>query len=230
MQLHVIIKDSLSDYYQKVKKENKNILSLIILVLDFKSCCPICRETNCAESKGHYTRIVIDEKARCYSDFPIARFLCVSIKKSFSLLPYQLVPYCKYSIELILIICNLSFVLGWSVTQVLDYLADLNNDEPLYTSASQIQRLKKLIIGAIDKIFSTRYYPDFEAKALDENKKGQGKYFIKFAEGFECVKVSSFTIKGGYGLGHDFYLNGGGYLQNASFLFGVAYQFRHRGS
>ena len=124
----------------------------------------------------------------------------------------------------------MSFVLDWNVIQVLDYLANLNNDKPFYTSASQIQRLKKFTIGAIDKIFSTRYYPDFEAIALNENKKGQAKYFIEFAEGFECVKVSSFTIKGGCGLGHDFYLNGGGYLQNASFLFGVAHQFRHRGS
>lgn len=229
MQIQIFIEENLYEYYQKVNGREENIYSLIDLSIDVTSDCPLCRMAGCAHFICYYRRIVVDEKGRTYTDFPIARFLCIHTYKTFSLLPFQLVPYCKYSIELIVSICELSFLMGFSIAKVLDYLVELGNYEPIYTSASHIQRLEKLVDGAQDKIFTARNYSEFEECGFKENRQGQRKKFIEFAREFECVKVT-FTIKGPCGLGHDFYLCGGGYSKNAQFLFGRASQFRYRGS
>lgn len=225
MQIQINIEETLYEYYQKVKGKTENIYTILSLPVDIRSSCPICGGTDCVQFICYYTRIVIDEKGRCYTDFPIARFLCKSTDRTCSLLPQQLVPYCKYSIELILTICKLAFSLEWSITEVLDYLENLAEDNPLSTSGSQVQRLEKLFKKAKDKILATCYYPEFTEKSFQENKVEQIKNFIKFAEEFKCVKVV-FEIKGVCGLGHDFYLSGGSYFKNAQFLFGVASQFR----
>ncbi len=61
--------------------------------------CPICNDTNCYRAITPYWRYAVDlfpefKKKR----IPIARFLCRKRRKTFSLLPVQLIPYFQYTV------------------------------------------------------------------------------------------------------------------------------------
>jgi len=61
--------------------------------------CPICGGINCYQAMAPYWRYAIElfpefKKKR----IPIARFLCRQRRKTFSLLPIQLIPYFQYTV------------------------------------------------------------------------------------------------------------------------------------
>jgi hypothetical protein len=61
--------------------------------------CPICNGTDCYRAITPYSRYAIElfpefKKKR----IPIARFLCRQRRKTFSLLPIQLIPYFQYTV------------------------------------------------------------------------------------------------------------------------------------
>jgi len=102
----------------------------------------------------------------------------------------------------------------------------LGQIEILTIAANQINKFKNIVIEAINKINALGYYPEFDEKVKDNTTdKDILIDFIEFAQGFGCFKVEP-SIKGDCGLNYDFYINGGGYYQNAHFLFGTASQFR----
>jgi hypothetical protein len=146
--------------------------------------------------------------------------------KTFSLLPYQLVPYTKYSIPFIIKSMKLKYIDGLSIYKLQDYLASFGKEEILSISADQLLGFKKVVMDAIHKIMTTKYYQEFEEKGLNESTdQGLLISFIEFAEGFDCTKVNP-CIKGPCGLNYDFYITGGSYFKNAYFLFGTPSQFR----
>lgn len=168
----------------------------------------------------------MDERNILFREFPIARYLCRTKKKTFSLLPYQLVPYSRYSIPFIIKALELRHVEGLSIKRLQDYLADFGEEEILSISPGEFTWLKRLIIRAIDILKATRYYPEFEEQT--KNKAAEQEvllYFIGFAQAFECLKHTA-PIRGPCGLGYDFYLNGGGYGRAAYFLFGTPSHYR----
>lgn len=236
MQIPIYITETLSEYYEKVKGRNYDIFSILELPLDVYNNCPICGGADCAQFIEYYTRGVVDGNGRFYEDFPIARFLCsrkgTDIRighKTFSLLPFQLIPYRKYSIPFIVKTLESRYIEGGSIYEVLDDLAALGEENNLPTSGSQLSGFDKLLEEAIDKILASGYYPEFEEEVFcNSNLKGQIKSFIEFSEEFECVKVDC-SRKGPCALGYDFYLCGGGYYKNARLLFGTPSQFRDRG-
>jgi len=62
-------------------------------------CCPICGSRDCYREIPSYWRYAIElfpefKKKR----IPIARFLCCQRRKTFSLLPIQLIPYFQYTV------------------------------------------------------------------------------------------------------------------------------------
>lgn len=188
--------------------------------------CPICGGRDCPQFIGYYYRHVIDEKGNYYKDFPIGRYKCRNRKKTFSLLPYQLIPYKKHCIRLITETFKLRYKDRLSIYKVQDYIARLGQTDILNIAANQIYKFKKIVIEAINKISALGYYAEFDEKVKDKTTdKEIVVAFIEFAQGFECFKVES-SIKGDCGLNYDFYINGGGYYKNAQFLFGTASQFR----
>lgn len=203
------------------------------MLLDINNSCPICGGVDCAQFIGYYEREVIDENGTYYKGFPIARYLCrgkgdekIVKDKTFSLLPYQLVPYTKYSIPFIIKSMKLRYIDGLSTYKLQDYLASFGKEEILSISADQLLGFKKVVMDAIHKIMTTRYYQEFEEKGFNESTdQGLLISFIEFAEGFECTKVNP-CIRGPCGLNYDFYINGGSYFKNAYFLFGTPSQFR----
>jgi len=75
--------------------------------IDFSSWigpeCPICGGLHCYREISPYWRYAIElfpefEKKR----IPIARFLCRTSQKTFSLLPIQLIPYFQYTLSAVL--------------------------------------------------------------------------------------------------------------------------------
>lgn len=64
------------------------------------SACPICGECECYRMITPYQRYAIDLfPGWRKEEIPIARFLCKKRWRTFSLLPIQLIPYVRYTVE-----------------------------------------------------------------------------------------------------------------------------------
>jgi hypothetical protein len=65
--------------------------------------CPLCGDTGCYRQITPYFRYAIDLFPQLKKEkIPIARFLCRSQKRTFSLLPIQLIPYFQYTVHAVL--------------------------------------------------------------------------------------------------------------------------------
>lgn len=195
--------------------------------------CPLCGASDCAKFIGYYLRPVIDENGTYYKAFPIARFICrrkggkpIVDHRTFSLLPYQLTPYSKYSIPFTFNVLTSIHVEDKSIMEIQTYLSHFDKTG-IYVdlSASSIYGFKKLILEAIHKLLSSAYYPDAEKMLQQPSDSHRIKAFVGFAQAFCCYKVSP-CIRGPCALSHDFYMQGGGWLRNSYFLFGTPSQFR----
>jgi hypothetical protein len=195
------------------------------LPYDVAGRCALCGAEDCAEFIGWYHREVIDEDGTYFKAFPIARFEChrkngapVVNHRTFSLLPYQLVPYVKYSLPFIIKGLRSVFGEGTSVKRLLDYLA-ASEEGYIDLSGSSFYRFRTCILRCIDKMLVAGVY--HEAEALFQLPEAQRiKVFVGFAEEFICHKTE-YPIRGPCALGYDFYLTSGGY-----FLFGTPSQHR----
>jgi hypothetical protein len=64
------------------------------------SACPLCGEENCYRKITPYWRNAIDLFPEFKEAFiPVARFLCRKHRRTFSLLPTQLIPYYQYTVH-----------------------------------------------------------------------------------------------------------------------------------
>ncbi|MCL6579288.1 MAG: hypothetical protein K6T73_07875 [Candidatus Bathyarchaeota archaeon] len=222
---------TLKEYYSQVKGQTDNIYDLIGLSYDFRQRCPLCGGCGCAEFIGYYHRGVIDEKGTYYKAFPIARFLCrrkgnpIVKHRTFSLLPYQLVPYTKYSIPFIIKTLKLVYVEDNSVKELQDYLAGFHEHQYIDFSRSSFYGFKAFILKCIDKMLASGYHQEAEGKLQKPHPNKRIRAFIEYAEGFTSDKTNP-SIRGPCALGYDFYIRGGGYLSNSYFLFGTPSQFR----
>ena len=145
--------------------------------------------------------------------------------KTFSLLPYQLVPYSKYSIPFIIKTFKARHIKGLSIYKLQEYL-DTFNSTVLSIGSEHLFRFKDLLKNAVDKIMMSEYYQELTTKLRSEGtEQGLVKVFLKFIHTFECCKIEP-SIRGPCALGYDYYIQGGGYHTNAYFLFGTPSQFR----
>jgi hypothetical protein len=192
----------------------------------------LCGASDCAQFIGYYFRGVIDEKGTYYKAFPIARYLCnrkgkaMNIKhRTFSLLPYQLVPYTKYSLPFILNSLRKVYGEDISVKGLLDYLAGFGLDEYIELSVGTFYAFRAFILTAIDKMMAMGFHKEIVAQLQTPSERQRIRIFLFFAEDFSCCKTGS-EIRGPCALGYDYYIQDGGYMRNAHFLFGTPAQFR----
>lgn len=228
IQIITYIRETLAEYYKKVKRQDKDLFDVLDMELPIHNHCPLCGGSGCARFIGYYEREVIDEHGVFYNAFPIARYICRGKgkekgigHKTFSLLPYQLVPYTRYSIAFIIKALTLLYKDHMSVYKLQDYLAGFGKGEILSITATQVFRFKQLIMEAIDKIMAIGFFKELDEAAYNDRP----AHFIEYAEGFECTKIEP-SIRGPCAISYDFYLQGGGYFRNAHFLFGTPSQFR----
>lgn len=244
IQILIVSKYKLGQYYQKVKIKNENLLDLIdFYSYPLRDSCPICRAPNCARFIGCYERAVIDEKGNYYKDFPVPRFLCQEKGKAkivghrtFSLLHYHLVPYWKYSIPFIIKTLKARHIDGMSLDFLMDYLGDFttttNDQYYVELSPGRLFAFQHLIEAAIAKIMAMGYYPETIPQWQTPYQNQRIIAFLHFALKFSCYKLYYChnypinPIRGPCGLSIDFYLSGGSYWLNSYFLFGTPSQFR----
>lgn len=233
IQVLISTKCTLAQYYSRVKGKRDDIFEALNLLFDLTDSCPLCGGSHCAQFIEYYHRQVIDEKGTYYKAFPIARFLCIRKggkpivdHRTFSLLPYQLVPYSKYSIPFIFKVLKSIHMEDKSIMEVQQYLSNFQ-ETGIYVdlSAPSIYGFKRLILEAIDKLLSSAYY--CEAENILQQPYGYCRIeaFIPFAQEFCCYKVIPY-IRGPCALSYDFYMQGGGWFRNSYFLFGTPSQFR----
>lgn len=232
IQIVTVIEYPLREYYSQVRGRHEDVIEVLGLPYDFAQRCPLYGAKDCAQFIGYYCRGVIDEKGTYYKAFPIARYLCNSKGKvpivkhrTFSLLPYQLVPYIKYSIPFIINGLKRIYSDGSSVKGLLDYLAGVEAAEYIDLSTSTFYAFRTFILTCIDKLLAVGFYGETQS-ALQSSFEGQRiKVFLVFASDFICYKTSE-LIRGPCALGYDYYMQDGGYLRNGHFLFGTSSQFR----
>ena len=224
---------TLRQYCQKVKHREADFLEELEISFHFKERCPLCGGKDCAEFLGYYSREVIDERGTYYKAFPIFRFECkrkggtpTVDHRTFSLFPYQLVPYTKYSIPFIIHTLNKMNREGKSIKEILNYWAG-SNEYGAYLDMNQmtIKGFKRLLLQTIDKILISGYYEEVTYTFQGSSDHERIKRFIEFSEGFCCYKIAP-CIRGPCGLNYDYYLRGNGYIGNSHFLFGTPSQFR----
>jgi hypothetical protein len=191
----------------------------------------------------------VDEAGRYYPDFPVPRFEChekggrrIIPHKTFSLLHYHLVPYCKYSIPFIIIVLMARHIKGLSLKLLQDYIAEFSGTDIVGTgtetaddygyielSISRFYSFHNLIRATVTKLLISKCYQELAIRVQKcrGSESATIKAFLEFSKEFECCKVSV-PIRGPCALSYDFYLEGGSYLRNSYFLFGTPSQFRNR--
>lgn len=192
----------------------------------------MCGAGDCAQFIGYYCRGVIDERGTYYKAFPIARYLCsgkgraLSVKhRTFSLLPYQLVPYSKYSIPFIVNALRKVYAEDNSVKELLDYLGGFEAGEYIDLSVSAFYGFRAFILTAIDKMLAMGFYKELSAQLQTPSVNKRMRAFLLFAKDFSCLMTDP-EIRGPCALSYDYYMKDGGYIRNAHFLFGTPSQFR----
>ena len=222
----------MAQYYQGIKNE---AIKFIRRLFD-SEICPLCGGYNCYKFLGFYPRPVFDEHGTFFKNFLIARFEClrkgsdfIVQDKTFSLLPYQLIPYCKYSIPFIFKIMEMNYIDDKSIMEIQELLTKYeNSNDYIDLAQSTIYRFKNLIEATISKLLVCGYYPEFNKNILDLKDDNKSIIeFITFALSFVCSKLL-YEIRGPCALGYDFFLIRGDYVKNSYFLFGTASQFRFK--
>jgi len=75
-------------------------LGRIDFISSIGPACPICNDTDCYRKITPYFRYAIDLSPEFKKEkIPIARFLCCKKRRTFSLLPIQLIPYFQYTVH-----------------------------------------------------------------------------------------------------------------------------------
>jgi len=248
IQILIIVKYTLRQFYQKVKREyaeDAEISEIIDVVESFRYRCPLCGGFDCTRFLGYYYRQVIDEKGKYYHDFPVPRFVCRRkgkhakinhvTHKTFSLLHYHLIPYSIYSLPFVVKVLQSRYIDGMTVENIQSihgYLGNITSSEDNYkeVSASGIFAFKNLFVKAITKILVNGYYPRLSDELAGTSQETvRIKVFLAFCLDFICQKYIP-PIRGPCALSYDFYITGGSYLRNAFFLFGTPSQFRLKNS
>jgi hypothetical protein len=198
IQLQYIIAEDLSSYKERVELGQWDFPA-------FRQCCPLCDGSNCPKRIGYYDRGVVDESGQRYR-INIARYLCrrkgpiEPLQSSFSLLPYQLIPYLSHTIEI-----TLETVSFWlednSILDVQDYASSLGLEVPLEIGTSTLYRLKELVKEAFDKAV---IQGDYKAEV-----EGGLEGFIECCKGFH-YQSESWEIAGPLAICVDYYNRSGG--------------------
>jgi len=193
---------------------------------DYSYCCPICHGKECCIRHGYYFRQVIDEHGTFFKYFPIARYICQRKGKAklsdrtFSLLPWQLIPYRKWTIELMFSIA--AYHSEHSIKETLDkfeiettptYLSS-SIKKVILSSADQLSDIQEIILSGLDKLKICRMI-SFDTSYRE---------FIIYCQSYVSASEQR-RIRGPTALSWDYYKKNSEYYENSHFLFGCAAQF-----
>ena len=193
----------------------------------FNNYCPICGSKNCTVRIGYYFRYYIDIETGVILLIAITRYKCqrkgkASLKdKTFSLLPYFLIPYHRLTINSYMYIWRNKLIKNKSKSTISDEVTgSFKIDKELNYEERYIDRSLSLFRQTVSKII------DFL------NRNNQDIIFLKGKEKLEeawlflaTFKDDSGIYSGAPGFSIYSYEKQGGYRTNPQFMFGTAYQF-----
>jgi len=200
---------------------------------NFHEKCPLCHGKDCAVRTGYYYRWALDidpdTKKIVILLIPIARYLCKMKQqpkhkhRTFSMIPDTLIPYRRFSIDLLMFILQLLIIEKFSSVETLNKI-DSYSPDACIVSGKTLARLLilfeqtriKLIIYFQQYTDRYRAPPDFSSFTTKETLYFLMRYPKPQAEGLHCAA---------YYLSFEYYNQNGSYLKNARFLFGTASQF-----
>lgn len=125
---------------------------------DYRTCCPLCGGKNCAVRIGFYKRkkVIVDYKI--YADVPIARWLCQrkgpgkAQHKTFSLLPYQLIPYHRHGLNVIVDTVNFHHHNGTTLEQTKGFISSNGVDTDIPLENNHIHDFNNIFSQALLKL------------------------------------------------------------------------------
>jgi len=143
--------------------------------------CPICESENCYRAITPYWRYAIElfpefEKRR----IPVARFLCRRRRKTFSLLPIQLIPYFQYTVGAV--VGTLLLGMGyWQMGQKGFYGASLGVDPESLVTPWLITCWLVAVLGSVRRAqgFLREFY-NLEGIRASETWEELAAYFLAF--------------------------------------------------
>ncbi len=226
MQVQYHTKVCLQDYYNKFDKWP---------VPDFSDKCLICGGADCASYHGFYSRTAIcPETGFSVPDLPVMRFLCYAVGSTrisdhvtFSLLPFELVPFLQLSLKFMVLSTWLRLSRRLSLTDALDAIeSELNNlgDIADFINTSTVKSWERMIISALTLFISTDIGMIPESQYEQVNNEGL-MLFLKIIVHYQPTDCNH-PIRGPDAFAWDFYQQCCGTDQGAPFLFGQASQHR----
>ena len=160
---------------------------------------------------------------------PIARYLCMKKQKprhkhrTFSLIPDTLIPYNRFSIDLLIFILQLLIIEKYGSVKTLEKIDSLSPDACIVSDKTLLHLLTlfeqiriKLILFFQKYSDRNRAPPNFSSFTTEETL-----YFLMRYPGPQNKSLYCAV----YHLSVDYYNQNGSYLNNARFLFGTASQF-----
>ncbi len=231
MRVPYYTKTSLSRYYALIKSGRWEIP-------DYSDKCLICLAKDCAKYHGAYTRGANSpEENFSAHDLPCPRFLChgkgVAKKtdhKTFSLLPYQLMPFRKLAIKYIILAVFIKIKKGLSGFKALDKIESLfpnPNDIAEFLNQCALYQWEVLVRDAFERFIKSHFYKSHPRRKLIKSEDPRDRIigFLKLAMKHESQYLNA-PKRGPDEMAFDFYLSNDGSGQLAPFLFGVASQHR----
>ena len=125
---------------------------------DYRTCCPLCRGENCAVRIGFYYRKKVIVEYKIYENVPIARWLCQrkgpgkSQHKTFSLLPFPLIPYHRHGLNLIVDTVNFHHHHGASLEQTKSFISSNGVDTDIPLENNHIHNFNNIFSQALLKL------------------------------------------------------------------------------
>ncbi len=125
---------------------------------DYRTCCPLCGGENCAVRIGFYKRKKVIVEYKIYEDVPIARWLCQRKgpgkpqHKTFSLLPYPLIPYHRHGLNIIVDTVNFHHHNGTTLEQTKAFISSNGVDTDIPLENNQIHDFMKIFSQALLKL------------------------------------------------------------------------------
>jgi len=204
---------------------------------DFSEKCPICGGIDCATFLGYYIRIAICPLTGFWApDLPILRYRChdkgdarVCDHITFSLLPFELVPFRQLSLNFMVRATWLKLNKHLSYTRAMDVIEDeLNHlgDVANFINISTMMSWQQMILIAFELLTSANInmVPKFQYELL-QNTAGL-KLFLDLLVNHQS-QINDYPIRGPTAFAWDYYQQSCGSNENAVFLFGRASQHRN---
>ena len=200
---------------------------------DYSEQCPLCGRKNCAVRIGFYIRKILVSNFKTYYDVPIPRWLCRKkghLKpnhRTFSLLPYHLIPYHRHDLNLALDTVNFKSQLGTTFEQTKSYISDKGIGTVICLENDQIIDFQQIFTTAFSKLMTIPELKQLIVSGTDFDSNDPITTVISFIESYQspCLSTEKLKASNVEKLSWDFFFNfQTGCYFDRQFLFGTPSQ------